>query len=137
MAQRRRWHVGLAMLALAMSSPAGADTLGQPVVTLPSTGLSGDASGTVASTNTFQLVWAAPSGSQPRKGCLVVNTAVTVEFVYFGAAPVAAGAIPLNPAGTAGQAGGAVSCTVGSGTVSEDAVWITGTTGAAYVAKQQ
>lgn len=133
----KAWATLAGLFALALPVLAVADTLGQPVVTLPSTGLSGDASGTVAVTNTFQLVWPAPSSSQPRKGCLLVNTAVTVELVYFGPVPVAAGAVPLNPAGTAGQAGGAVSCIVGSGTVSEDAVWITGTTGAAYVAKQQ
>lgn len=135
MTRLRAVLTGLTVLAL--SGSAMADTIGQPVMTLPSSGFSGDASGTIAATGTFQAVWPATNPAQPRKGCLIVNTGTTVEYVYFGTTPTQATAIPLNPASGAGLAGASVSCAAGPGTVLQDALWLTGTTGGSYVAKQQ
>jgi hypothetical protein len=114
----------------------------QAVQTLPSKGYSGDASSTIAVTNTFQTIWNSfsPTNATQRKGCLIINTSTDLMWVYFGAdgdTPAKAKSVPLNPAASSGELGGWVSCATGAGSALQDHVWITGTSGDAYVAKQQ
>lgn len=115
-----------------------------PVITQPSVGNSANASGTIASTNTWQVIWNAATILSPRRGCIVVNNATHEEWVYFqgptDAAPSGSAsealAIPLNVATANNAAGGSLNCTIG-GVVLQDKVWITGTSGDTFVAEQQ
>lgn len=133
---------------------AGGKAWGQaPVVTQPGAANSGEASGTLAATNVFQLVWAgqgpAFGGSLQRRGCLVLNNSATNrQWVYFQgpgmvaptagtAAAIKATSVPLEAAPAALGMGGYVTCATGAGQVLQDAVWIAGTIGDTYVAKQQ
>lgn len=132
--------VGLGLL-LTLASGASAQQTGQ-VTTSPSTSFSADASSTIAVTNTFQLVWSQPNGgTRPwRKGCLLINNSTNRQWVFFGlstATPTKAAAIPLEPALATNALGGNVSCATQTGAVLQDQVWITGTAGDTFVAKQQ
>ena len=119
-----------------------------PVQTQPSSGNSGEASSTIASSSLFQLVWAASTPPQFRRGCLILNNSTHQQWVYFqgpGMATPTSGnfstikaeSVPLNVASAANAAGGWVSCGTGDGVVLQDAVWIGGTISDTYVAKQQ
>lgn len=52
-------------------------------------------------------------------------------------ASLEASSVPLEAAPAATGAGGFVSCSTGAGQTLQDAVWIAGTSGDTYVAKQQ
>lgn len=141
----------LLFLASGLSIPA----LGQQaVVTQPGQGNSGEGSGTIASSSLFQQIW--PSARNPsssgtsgsRAGCLVLNNSTDRQWVYFQgpgmAAPTAgnfatlkAESVPLEPATATNAMGGYVICATSTGLALQDAVWIAGTLGDTYVAKQQ
>lgn len=109
----------------------------QPVITLPYTGgLTSNMSSTVAVTNTFQSVFAAPdlTKNQKRSACTIQNNTATganAMYVFFG---------PIANATTANSVklsqGQPVNCNVGGITL-QDQVSITGTSGDAYYAAQQ
>ena len=130
----------VAALGLVALFALSASAQTQTVQTLPSSGNSGDASGTIAVTNTFQTLWPQITTGPQRRGCLIINTSTDDQWVYFGPdsdTPTKAKAIPLNKAAVGGELGGWVSCATGAGSALQDHVWITGTAGDAYVAKQQ
>lgn len=147
---KQKLLAGLLLAGLTVGPKAWAQA---PVVTQPGAANSGDASGTLAATNVFQLVWAGqgPSngGNFQRRGCLVLNNSATNrQWVYFqgpgmttptagNAATIKAASIPLEAAPAANGQGGYVSCATGAGQTLQDAVWIAGTIGDSYVAKQQ
>ncbi len=108
-----------------------------PVVTQPQGVTSFDASSTIATTDTFQLVWDVPAQGRKRMGCLVLNNSTHRQWVYFGTTPTKGTSVPMEPATVDNGLGGYVSCSAGGGVVLQDQVWITGTTGDSYVAKQQ
>lgn len=117
--------VGL-MLGLGLVVPAAmAQT---PVVTQPQPRASGNASSTIAVTNTFQSIWAANTA---RTSCLVQNNGSNAMYVFFG---------PLASATTGASvklaAGVGVNCSV-NGIVLSDQVSITGTATDAFFAAQQ
>lgn len=144
-------RVGLLLSGLLLAGPA----LGQQaVVTQPGQANSGEASSTITATNVFQQVWAAannPSSagtSGARAGCLLLNNSTDRQWVYFQgpgmatptsgtAAAIKAESIPLEPASATNAQGGFVSCSTGTGQTLQDRVWIAGTMGDTYVAKQQ
>lgn len=99
-----------------------------PVVTLPYGVTSANASTIVATTNTFQSIWAANAA---RASCTIQNKGSATLYVFFGAI---ASALTTNSVQlTTGQA---VSCNAG-GAVLRDQVSVTGTTGGAFYAAQQ
>lgn len=118
------------------SSPSYAQQGAAPVQTLPAWANSGDASGSITSTDAFQQVWASTPGPH-RIGCLVVNNSTHRQWVFFGSTPTKATSLPLEPASATNALGGAVSCATGAGGALQDQVWITGTSGDTFVAKQQ
>lgn len=136
---KMKFNLGLALaLAVALVALPGARGIAQQaVVTTGSSASSGDASGTIASTNVWQQVWPQASAGQPRHGCLVLNNDTTRAWVYFGASPSKAAAVPLEPATATNAAGGWVSCATGTGATLQDQVWVTGTSGSQFIAKQQ
>ena len=85
-------------------------------------------SGTITTTNTFQLV---QSQSANRLGCTIQNNATAasgdVMWVFFGSTPSKAAAVQLAP-------GQSVSCVVEAAIVVSDPVYITGTAGDAFYA---
>lgn len=99
-----------------------------PVTTLPYGVTSANASTTVATTNTFQSVWAA---NALRAGCTLQNKGSATLYVFFGA--IASALTTSSVQLTTGQA---VSCNAG-GTVLRDQVSVTGTSGGAFFAAQQ
>lgn len=146
--------VALSLLAAALGgylgrAPAQAQQGTTPVQTLPSPAQSGEGSGTLAGSNQFQLVFAAGvSGGPQRRGCVVQNTSSHEQWVYFqgpgmlaptngNSATLEASAFPLDPPSGSGKAGSWVSCATGAGGALQDSVWIAGTSGDSFVAKQQ
>lgn len=112
----------------------------QAVTTSPVQVYSGDASSTIGVTDTFQTVWSAITTGSSRRGCLLLNNSTHRQWVFFGAdssTPTKAKAIPLEAATAANAQGGYVSCATSAGGVLNDHVWITGTAGDTFVAKQQ
>ena len=90
------------------------------------------ASGTVASTNTFQKALAA-AGLGGRQGCLITNTGGTdTLYLYYGATASAtlATSIPLPP-------GRQATCWLQTGVVYSGNIAITGTTGDTFVVMWQ
>ena len=96
---------------------------------VPAAVTSTNLSGTVASSNVFQSIQVATA---TRNGCLIVNSAATEQWVFFGpiGSATEATSVPLQP-------GQYVSCATGSGGVLTDQVSITGTASAAFVANFQ
>lgn len=90
-------------------------------------------SGTIAVTDTFQSVMTLNTG---RNGCIVLNNATHRQWVYNGTTPTKAAAFPLESATANNAAGGSFVCSIGTGTVS-DQIWITGTAGDTFVAREQ
>lgn len=141
--------LGLLLGLLSLGPAQGQQTGANPVATQPSVGNSGEGSGTIAVTNTWQQVWPAQIGSSPaRRGCLVLNNSTDRQWVYFqgpgmampaagNASTIKAASVPLEPASATNALGGWVTCNAGTGSVLQDSVWITGTMGDTYVAKQQ
>jgi hypothetical protein len=121
----------LVLLGLVFAVPAGAQTYTVPVPVQTTTG-----SSTITVTSTFQNVF---SANATRKGCLIINTDVNEQWVFFG--PIAnatkALSVPLNPATSAGLAGGQVTCATTSGGVLTDQISITGTATGTFVANSQ
>lgn len=135
------------VLLLGLSGMAQAQD-GQVVQTAPTVAYSGDASSTIVSSVLFQQIWAGVSGSQRRKGCLVLNNSTGQQWVYFQGpgmttptagnfTTIKAASIPLNVASATNAGGGWVQCVTQAGSALQDAVWIAGTAGDSYVAKQQ
>lgn len=129
-------------------------TAQQAVVTQPGKANSGEASSTLASGSLFQRIWASTAGANgagqagQRAGCLVLNNSTDRQWVYFQGpgmtAPTAgnftaikAVSIPLEAATATNAMGGYVTCATGAGQAVQDSVWIAGTMGDTYVAKQQ
>lgn len=151
---RAIWLMAGVLLLLACADwQAHAQQPGQAVTTSPSVANSGEGSGTIASSDVFQLVFAATNNGVGtgaiRRGCLVQNTSGHVQYVYFQGpgmtVPTSANsstlegkAIGLDPSQVSGgKQGGSVSCATGAGSALQDAIWIAGTSGDAFVAKQQ
>lgn len=122
-----------------------------PVVTNPSGPIGTvDASGTIATTTTWQLVFSAGSagisGQATRRDCLIQDVGANTEFIWYGAgnppgglgsgAAVTTSAFQLIPPATNVQ-GGSFGCATGGGNVIQDAIWITGTGGDGFVAKSE
>lgn len=128
----------LALLGGALIAGVGAPAHAQqPVLTLPATattaGTNGNASGTVAVTNTFQQVWAATgtSTAPARNGCTIQNNGTHNMFVSEGRA--AAAATLTNSVILA--AGATYYCQV-NGIVLKGIIAITGTATEAFYAAQ-
>jgi len=126
-----RNFVGLVFgLCLALAPAMALAAAGQPVVTLPepraSTG--GNASSTIASTNTFQSLWAA---NAVRGSCTIENNGTNTMWVFFG--PIASATEATSVQLAAGQS---VNCD-SAHVVSTDQVSITGTSGDTFFAQQQ
>lgn len=118
----------LLLLALLVAAPANAQS---PVVTQPYPTTTHNDSGTIATTGTFQSIWAASTNTRGRAGCTVQNVSATTQYVFFG--PIASATTATSVTLAAGQP---VSC-VNGGIVLQDQVSITGTTGAKFYAGQQ
>jgi hypothetical protein len=89
-------------------------------------------SGTIISTNTFQVVFTPSTTQQKRQGCTIANYGTHTMYVYFGQTtdtPAEANSVQL-------AANQFVNCNIG-GVVLNDQVWITGTSGDAFFAAQQ
>lgn len=94
--------------------------------------------GTIAVTNTFQLILAAGSSltstTQPRSACVVQNNGSNNMWVYFlktgGTAASKAASIVLQP-------GQFLYCQNAAGQVLQDAIYITGTSTDTYVVSVQ
>lgn len=105
-----------------------------PVRTWPSTALSTNASSTISSTGVFQSIWTANSisgSSKQRSACTIQNNGANTMYVFFG--PIASATTAKSIALAIGQA---CYCNNG-GTVLQDQVSITGTSGDAFYAAQQ
>lgn len=122
----------LGMLLLGIMGLAKAQT---PVTTYPLGQTSTNGSSTIASTNTFQSIFAA---NATRRACVVQNTGTHVMYVFFGALASAtiSHSFPLYPASQAAYPGGFVTCNI-SGVVATDQVSITGTAGDTFTAVYQ
>ena len=88
-----------------------------------------NASSTIASTSTFQNIWAANPG---RSGCTIQNNGTHTMYVFFG--PIA-NATLANSAQVA--SGASIYCAGQFGVVLRDQVSITGTSGDAFYANGQ
>lgn len=131
-----RWGLGVGLVVGLLTNGAFAQ---QQVLTVPLPALSGDASGTIASTGTFQLVWAgtgtsaapAPATSPTRHGCSIQNNGANVMYVSEGQG------LGASTTGAAWQvvAGALFNCNF-AGIVLTGEIDITGTSGDAFVAKQ-
>lgn len=103
-----------------------------PVVTQPYVDvITTNSSSTVAVTNTFQSIFAAPTGNQKRAACTVQNTGTNSMYVFFGAIADATTAKSIKLA-----AGNAVTCN-NSGVTLQEQVSITGTATETFYAAQQ
>lgn len=110
------------ILAMALTAPFAASAQ-QPSFGSTTT----EATGTVAATGVYQLVFPAQPNGQ-RRGCLIQNTGANTLFVYFGLKqPTAASGVGFQiPMGLS------ISCgLIGSGLVIDN-VWVTGTTGGTF-----
>ena len=101
-------------------------------------------SGSVATTNTFQSIFAsvtrdADNPNALRRGCLIINVSTNVQYVFFGPITNATTvqSVPLNPATVAGRAGGSVTCAAVGGGVNQDQISITGTAPNQFIALQE
>ena len=136
MRQLRMWGLGLAAL-LATAFPAAAQ---QQVLTVPLPALSGDASGTITTTNTFQKIWGASglSGAPTtgsagaRHGCSVQNNGSHTMYVTESTGVAAS---TTSNSWQIPSSGGVFNCNFG-GVVLSGEIDITGTSGDAFVAKQ-
>lgn len=120
--------LGLAGLLAA----AGLALAQQPVQIWPPPLTTTRASSTIASTNTFQSVFAAAttsSGSRGRSGCMISNNASTTLFVFVG--PIASATTPTS---LSLAQNGSFMCSLGAGAVMQDQISVTGTTGASFFA---
>lgn len=132
--QRTTWAVS-SLLALLWAGYALAQS-GQPVTTLPApaTTAGGNASGTITSTNTFQLVFAATKQtpeSPQRRGCTIQNNGTHNMWVtegYTVATATAANAVVVPQAGI-------YYCSVNNIALTGE-IDITGTSGDAFYAAQ-
>lgn len=120
---------GTALVALALIASASAQSP-NPVTTQPYPVTTQNSSGIIASTGTFQSIWAAVSAPRRRAACFVQNNSASPMYVYFGA--VADATTPTSVKLTAGQF---VTCNIG-GTAQQDQVSITGTAGETFYAGQ-
>lgn len=145
-----RWGWSVLAGLIALGALAGVAAAQSPVQPIPAPLSPVDGSGTISSTNTFQSVFAA-QGPQAasyntttgnvtegvlRRGCLIINTSNSVQYVFFGAIASATTpkSVPLNAATADGSAGGSVSCERNDiGTV-QSQVSITGTAGETFFA---
>lgn len=131
----------LSMLALGAFGTvlglAGSAWAQQPVQVIPSPGTTagGNASGTIATTGTFQQVFAATppqsAGGPGRKGCYIVNNGTNKMYVSEGVAAgsaTTATSIPL-------AANAAFNCTFNQ-TALQGIIAISGTSGDAFYAAQ-
>ena len=124
---RKAWLLAL----LLMATPSVAQQ-GSPVTTFPAPASSVDASGTIASTNVFQSVFASKIGSpasQTRHNCAIQNNGSHTMYVFFG--PIASATEPKSYQLAAGLL---IYCSGPSGITLQDQVSITGTSGDAFTA---
>jgi len=123
----------LALVAALVLAP-GLGHAQSAVKTYPLQVNTANASGTVASTNVFQSIWAAVpivNGQQGRTSCTVQNNGTHTMYVFFGAIANATEGASVTL--TTGQS---VNCSVNNVTL-QDQVSITGTSGEAFYAAQQ
>lgn len=120
----------IALLAFGLVAAAASLARAQsPVLTLPSTRTSTNASSTIGVTNTFQSVFAA---NTLRTSCTIQNNASSnAMYVFFGAIASATTGASVKLA-----AGQSVNCSV-NGIVLTDQVSVTGTSSDAFFAAQQ
>ena len=131
--------IALTVVCGLLAGTVQAQGIGQPVQTLPSPVATVDGSGSIALTGTFQSIWAQASPLGSRNGCLVVNEGTHVMYLFFGQLTSAstAASLPLNPATTAGQAGGSGTCATNAGGAIQDQVSVEGTQGDQFAAKRE
>lgn len=117
--------------ALSASSDVTTSPLGVTIV--PSSGTSGNKSGSITLTNTFQSVFPSAAG---RRTCLIQNTGINDQYVYVGpiAGATKATSFTIGAAAQAGAGGGWFSCQSLNGLVVVDQISITGTTADTFVA---
>lgn len=103
-----------------------------PVVTRPQGVTTGDYSGSIASTNTFQEVFPASTATTGRLDCIIQNNSASAKmYIHFGSNPSAITPDSLN------LAAGAIFRCANGGTVIKDRISITGTSGDLFFATQQ
>ena len=120
------------LLALLLWASCAFSAIAQTVVkTQPLAVNSSNSSSTIAVTNTFQSIWSQSTTQRGRAGCTIVNYGTNTMWVYFGAIANATKANSIQLA-----ANQPVYCQV-FGTVLQDQVSITGTSGDAFFAAQQ
>lgn len=145
-----RWGWSALAGCIALGALAGIAAAQSPTQPSPAPVTSVDGSSTIASTNTFQSVFAAQgpgAGSfntttgavttgALRRGCLIINTSNSVQYVFFGAIASATTpkSVPLNAASADGSTGGSVSCERNDIGTLQDQVSITGTAGETFFA---
>jgi len=118
----------LALLILGASlAPSYAQS---PVTTYPYTTTISNSSANVATTNTFQSIWAASANLTGRTDCIIQNNGAASMYVYFG--PIANATTPNS---LTLAAAGIFRCG-NSGVVTKDQISITGTSGQRFFAIQ-
>lgn len=140
--------VAVLPLFLGVSGMAHAQ-VAPPVSTQASPVTSGEGSSTITASTTFQLLWGATASGGPyRRGCLLINTSTHEQYAYFqgpgmttptagNSSTLRASSVPLDPPAGSNLLGGSVLCSTGTGSALQDAIWISGTIGDTFVAKQQ
>lgn len=125
----RKFSIVAVLCAIVLT--CGAVLAQTPVVTIPFPVTSGNASGNISVTNTFQSVFSAATAALPRKACAVQNNSAATMFVFFGSISTATSGTSVSLA-----AGATTNCNIG-GVVLQDQVSITGTAGGFFYAAQQ
>ena len=136
-AMKTTFLAALAFCVLASPSLAQQWVKTQP---LPSTTLNGDKSGTITTTNTFQIVFVAannvvapiPGFGADRHGCSIQNNGTHNMYVNEG---TAIGSATTSNTWIVAPNGGLFNCNF-AGVVLTGEIDITGTSGDAFVAKQ-
>jgi len=128
----RKSAIGLGLLAALIGAVAFAQ---QPVTVFPTPLTTTRGSAIIASTNTFQSVFAAATpraGSRGRSACQVVNNSSTTLWVFVG--PIASA---TTPTALSLAQHGQWNCELAAGTIVQDQISVTGTSGASFFAVAQ
>lgn len=116
-------YVALCLVLL----PVCAYALGVPVNSI-------NLSGTITTTNTFQVVQASNGG---RIGCTIQNTSANTEYVYFDKGSSTCADAKTATAFALTVTGQAINCAVADDILLKDTVCITGTSGGTFTANFQ
>lgn len=101
-----------------------------PVITQPYGATVLNSSSTIASTNTFQSIWAASTSKTGRVDCIIQNNGSASMFIFFGAMVNA-----TTPNSLTLTSGSIFKCG-NNGTILKDQISITGTSGDNFFAIQ-